>query len=163
MVGAAIKERDLLARAEAAARAVCDPELPPLTIAELGVLRGVETDADGQITIRITPTYSGCPAMTVIQLEIELALAKAGIEGARVVQELAPAWCSADISPEGRKKLAAMGIAPPPDASSPNQHAPCPRCGSANTEELSRFGATACKSLRRCMDCREPFEAFKPL
>lgn len=146
--------------ARAAASAVEDPELPPLTIADLGVLRGVEADAAGQITIRITPTYSGCPAMTVIQMEIEVALDKAGIADARVETELAPAWSSADISAEGRAKLAEMGIAPPPDSGAAVK---CPRCESQATEELSRFGATACKSLWRCTACLEPFEAFKRL
>ena len=151
---------DAAAIARAAVSAVSDPELPPLTIAELGVLRGVEADEDGQVTVRITPTYSGCPAMTVIQMEIETALDKAGIQNARVQTELAPAWSSADISAEGRAKLSAMGIAPPPDAGA---SITCPRCGSSATEELSRFGATACKSLWRCTSCLEPFEAFKAL
>lgn len=147
-------------RARAAVSAVSDPELPPLTIAELGVLRGVEADDAGQIIVRITPTYSGCPAMTVIQMEIETALDRAGINGARVETELAPAWSSADITAVGRAKLANMGIAPPPD---PGATVTCPRCDSAATEELSRFGATACKSLWRCTSCLEPFEAFKAL
>lgn len=147
-------------RARATVSAVSDPELPPLTIAELGVLRGVEADDAGQIIVRITPTYSGCPAMTVIQMEIETALDRAGINGARVETELAPAWSSADITAEGRAKLANMGIAPPPG---PGATVTCPRCDSVATEELSRFGTTACKSLWRCTSCLEPFEAFKAL
>jgi ring-1,2-phenylacetyl-CoA epoxidase subunit PaaD len=98
--------------------------------------------------------------MTIIQLEIETALAKVGINDAQIETELAPAWSSADISAEGRAKLAAMGIAPPADAGTP---VTCPRCNSQATEELSRFGATACKSLWRCSACLEPFEAFKAL
>lgn len=144
----------------AAASAVADPELPPLTIADLGVLRSVHADASGQIIIRITPTYSGCPAMIVIQMEIETALDKAGIKDVRIETELAPAWSSADISAEGRTKLAHMGIAPPPE---PGASITCPRCESTATEEVSRFGATACKSLWRCTSCLEPFEAFKAL
>jgi ring-1,2-phenylacetyl-CoA epoxidase subunit PaaD len=147
-------------KAWAAASAVSDPELPPLTIADLGVLRGVHTDASGRVVIRITPTYTGCPAMTVIQMEIETALDKAGVKDARVETELAPAWSSADITAEGRTKLAQIGIAPPPD---PGALIECPRCKSTATEELSRFGATACKSLWRCTSCLEPFEAFKAL
>jgi len=152
-----------LARARAIAGAVEDPELPPLAIRDLGVLRGVEAAADGGLIVRLTPTYSGCPAASVIALEVETALARAGFERVRIETELAPAWSADDVTAEGRAKLKAMGIAPPPPAGDPETQPHCPRCGSQATEELSRFGATACKALWRCTACREPFEAFKAL
>jgi ring-1,2-phenylacetyl-CoA epoxidase subunit PaaD len=152
-------------RAWAAAAAVADPELPVLTIADLGILRQV-TLRDGRIEVTITPTYSGCPAMTVIGLEVGLALERAGIGGAQVRTVLSPAWTTAWLTPEGRRKLEAHGIAPPQDGT--GRHAlfgagtvPCPRCRSARTERLSQFGSTACKALWRCRDCREPFDHFK--
>jgi ring-1,2-phenylacetyl-CoA epoxidase subunit PaaD len=156
---------DRRARAWQAAAAVADPELPALTIADLGILRAVE-DRDGTIEVTITPTYSGCPAMAVIGWEIAAALDRAGLGPARIRTVLAPAWTSAWLTEAARAKLAAAGIAPPPPhpdgtlfaATSPA----CPRCASADTEQLSAFGATACKSLHRCRTCREPFEAFKP-
>ena len=145
-------------RARRVAGAVEDPELPPLTIADLGVLRSVSA-SDSGLRVRITPTYSGCPANAVIALEVDRALRDAGLK-ATVETEWAPAWSSADISEEGAAKLKAMGIAPPrADGAAPD----CPRCASARTEEISHFGATACKSLWRCLACREPFEAFKTI
>jgi ring-1,2-phenylacetyl-CoA epoxidase subunit PaaD len=143
-----------LARARAVAAAVEDPELPAVTIADLGILRGVALRDDGRVEVTITPTYSGCPAMGMITLEIELALAQAGFEGAAVRTVLAPAWTTDWVTPEGHRKLTQAGIAPPGSGT-------CPRCGSGDTETISAFGATACKSLRRCLACREPFEAFK--
>lgn len=156
---AAILDADL-ARARAAAAAVEDPELPPLTIAELGVLRGVALDDAGRVVVRITPTYSGCPANAVIALEVDAALRRAGFEDARVDTELAPAWSTADISAAGLAKLKAMGIAPP---STSDATPACPRCDSGRTVKISPFGATACKSLWRCDACKEPFEAFKAI
>ncbi len=132
-----------LARARAVAAGVEDPELPALTIADLGILRDV-TLRDGTLEVTITPTYTGCPATAVIGWEIEAALERAGLGPARVRTVLAPAWSSAALT-------AAAGAAPPA----------CPRCASPRTELLSAFGATACKSLHRCLACREPFEAFK--
>lgn len=150
-----------IARAARTAAAVEDPELPPLTIGELGMLRGVAADEAGRIVARVTPTYSGCPASLVIALAVEVALRDAGFADVRVETELAPAWSAADIGPAGRARLREMGIAPPP------AHADdpicCPRCGSRQTTEISAFGSTACKALWRCEACREPFEAFKPL
>ncbi len=146
---------DLAARARAALARVSDPELPFLTIADLGILRGVERDGDG-VEVSITPTYSGCPAMGEITAAIRHALDAAGIASVRVRTVLAPAWTTDWLSEEGRRKLAAAGIAPPsPRAPS------CPRCASPATELLSAFGATACKALWRCTACREPFDAFK--
>ncbi len=152
-------------RAWAAASAVVDPELPALTIADLGVLRDVCV-TDGAVEVAITPTYSGCPAMQVIALDIVTALEQAGIAGARVRTVLSPAWTTAWLTQEARRKLLADGIAPPLDAEGRGAlfgaAAPaCPRCGSAATERLAEFGSTACKALWRCTACREPFDHFK--
>jgi ring-1,2-phenylacetyl-CoA epoxidase subunit PaaD len=159
---------DLLERARAAAAEVCDPEVPVLTIADLGVLRSVEVADDGAVEVAITPTYSGCPAMDVIGVEVQVALARAGIERARVRHVLSPAWTTDWMSEEGRAKLKAYGIAPPERSAGrralfAEDRAACPLCGSADTEKLSEFGSTACKSLWRCRACREPFDAFKCL
>ena len=155
----------LQARAFAAAAAVCDPEIPVLTIADLGVLRGV-TVQNGQVEVAITPTYSGCPAMSTIQLEIELALEKAGIPGGRVRTVLSPAWTTDWMTDEGRRKLQEYGIAPPQRGAGRRalfgiDEVSCPNCGSANTAMLSEFGSTSCKALWRCLACREPFDYFK--
>ncbi len=152
-------------RAWAAASAVVDPELPALTIADLGVLRDVRV-TDGAVEVAITPTYSGCPAMQVIALDIVTALERAGIAGARVRTVLSPAWTTAWLTADARRKLLEDGIAPPLDAEGRGalfgQSAPsCPRCGSAATERLAEFGSTACKALWRCTACREPFDHFK--
>ena len=156
---------ELKRRAWEAAAAVADPEIPVLTVADLGVLRDVRVAEDGTVEVAITPTYSGCPAMAMIALEVELALARAGIEG-RVVTVLSPAWTTDWMSEEGRRKLADYGIAPPARRAGRRalfglESVACPRCGSEDTEELSAFGSTACKALRRCRNCREPFDHFK--
>jgi ring-1,2-phenylacetyl-CoA epoxidase subunit PaaD len=154
----------LRARAWAAAAAVCDPEIPVLTIEDLGVLRDIRQDG-ATIEIEITPTYTGCPAMSAIALDIEAALARAGIAPIRVVTTLTPAWSTDWLSAEAREKLRAYGIAPPPAAGRRalfgTDAATCPRCGSTDTERLAEFGSTACKALWRCRVCREPFELFK--
>ncbi|MCX7382371.1 MAG: phenylacetate-CoA oxygenase subunit PaaJ [Alphaproteobacteria bacterium] len=155
---------DLRARAWAAAASVCDPEIPVLTVADLGVLREVRVDGES-VEVVITPTYSGCPAMNMIALDIETALAEAGIAG-RVTTTLAPPWTTDWITAEGRAKLLEYGIAPPPPASSRRAlfgetMVSCPRCASADTERIAEFGSTACKSLWRCIACREPFDLFK--
>ena len=147
---------DRLALAREAAASVLDPELPSVTIADLGILRDVALRADGRAEITITPTYSGCPAMLVIRLDIERAMDAAGFPDAVVHTVLAPAWTTDWLSPTAHLKLAEAGIAPP----RPGQPA-CPQCGSVATETISEFGATACKALYRCLSCREPFEAFK--
>ena len=149
---------------EIAAR-VCDPEIPVLNIADLGVLRDVHVRGN-EIEVEITPTYSGCPAMNMITLEIETALAQAGFENVKVKLVLSPAWSTEFMSAEGREKLRAYGIAPPQKASGRRalfgaEHVACPRCGSLNTEEIAPFGSTSCKSLWRCCACREPFDYFK--
>ena len=156
---------DLRQRAWNAAATVVDPEIPVLTIADLGVLRDVAVDAAG-VEVRITPTYSGCPAMAMIALEVELALSRAGIAPARVTTVLAPAWTTDWLTDDGRAKLRAYGIAPPAGRTSRRalfaaEETTCPRCYSTDTERLAEFGSTACKSLWRCRACREPFDAFK--
>lgn len=151
-------------RALEAVSAVVDPELPVLTIADLGVLRDV-SERDGAVEVLITPTYSGCPAMAMIQMEVELALARAGIPG-RVRTVLSPAWTTAWMSAEGREKLRAYGVAPPVEGGGRRalfgeEAVACPRCGSAHTERLAEFGSTSCKALWRCLDCLEPFDHFR--
>ncbi len=153
--------------------AVLDPEVPVLTIEDLGVLRDVSVDADG-VTVTVTPTYSGCPAMETIEHDVEEAVRAAGFERVVVRRVLAPAWTTDWMTQEGRRKLAAYGVAPPTRrraAGSAGSSGPvlvslsvrCPLCGSPDTSELSRFGSTACKSLWRCMSCREPFDHFKEI
>lgn len=171
---------------------VPDPELPVVTLAELGVLRRVVEPEPGHLLVELTPTYTGCPAIEAMGADIEQVLRAAGAERVEVRTVLAPPWSSDDISAEGRRKLAAHGIAPPragargrgpvPVGLSPTRHAVerpaasaappaegagasgpvrCPHCGSAETTVLSRFSSTACKALRRCESCREPFDHFK--
>jgi ring-1,2-phenylacetyl-CoA epoxidase subunit PaaD len=157
---------------EAAARVV-DPELRAVTIEELGILRDVTVDGPtGHVTVTITPTYSGCPAMDAIRTDIRRALATEGYTDVEVVTVLGPAWSTDWITPEGRAKLAAAGIAPPGRAgrhAGPNGRIAltltvrCPHCGSPETEELSRFGSTACKALWRCRACAEPFDHVKAI
>lgn len=145
---------------------VKDPELPFLSVVDLGIVRWVDMEAG---TVGLTPTYTGCPATEVIGLAIANKLAEANID-LRIEQRLSPAWSTDWITAEGRAKLAEHGIAPPPKASR-NKHGlfeenvplRCPNCGSANTELVSAFGATACKAMHRCLSCAEPFEAFKCL
>jgi ring-1,2-phenylacetyl-CoA epoxidase subunit PaaD len=163
-----------MAGAYAIAAAVTDPELPVLTLADLGVLRRVEEKA-GSVTVVITPTYSGCPALAAIRDDLVRVLTRAGYGDVRVRVELSPAWSSDWISQRGRQALAAAGISPPGPAPS-RQGGPvpltllparrdlrCPRCGSAAAELVSEFGATACKALYRCAGCREPFEHVKEI
>ncbi len=140
-----------------------------LTIADLGVLRDARVLPDGTVEVDITPTYSGCPAMNMIALQVESALLEAGLPKPRVRLVLSPAWTTDWMTEAGREKLHAYGIAPPPPRASRralfamDEEVACPRCGSADTEKLSEFGSTACKSLWRCTACREPFDHFKCL
>jgi ring-1,2-phenylacetyl-CoA epoxidase subunit PaaD len=148
--------------------AVVDPEIPVLTIADLGVLRDVQVE-DGRVVVTLTPTYSGCPAMDEIRADVRTALAQHGWDDVDVRTVLAPAWTTDWMSDDGRRKLREFGIAPPgrrvdgpvlvplgrrPDVT-------CPQCGSDDTEELTRFASTSCKSMWRCRSCREPFDHFK--
>jgi ring-1,2-phenylacetyl-CoA epoxidase subunit PaaD len=154
---------------------VTDPELPTLTLADLGVLRDVRREDDGTVVVEITPTYTGCPAMGVMRADLLHALHGAGFADVDVRTVLSPAWSTDRITEEGRRKLATAGIAPPgrapvrTDGPVPLQlgvtrrTATCPLCGSPDTEEISEFGATACKALRRCRACREPFEHVKEI
>jgi ring-1,2-phenylacetyl-CoA epoxidase subunit PaaD len=148
------------------AAAVLDPEVPVLTIEDLGILRAVEEGPDG-VTVTITPTYSGCPAMESIRDDILAAFAAAGRVDVRVEFVLAPAWTTDWMSEEGKRKLLEFGIVPPqpraPGRVSLTLTLRCPQCGSPDTRELSRFGSTACKSLWVCRACREPFDHFKAI
>lgn len=153
---------------EAAAR-VCDPEIPVLTIEDLGVLRAVQVGDSGETVVTITPTYSGCPAMLVMEADILGALRAAGFDDVKVETVLSPAWTTDWLSDAGREKLRAYGIAPPVRASSSRQalfgkdSVDCPQCGSSDTERVSEFGSTSCKALYRCRSCAEPFDYFKCL
>lgn len=138
---------------------VPDPEVPCISVVELGIVREVRADA-----VVITPTYTGCPATQAIEQAIRAALDGHGFRNLKIETALAPPWTTDWISDEGREKLRAYGIAPPPQGAAKHslrEDAACPRCGSARTEEISRFGSTPCKALHRCLDCREPFDRFK--
>ncbi len=137
---------------------VTDPEIPVLTIAELGILRSVEVEGN-RVVVTITPTYSGCPAMAQIEADIVSALAREGIDEVEVRTTYSPAWSTDDISEEGRSKLEAFGIAPPV----PEDEVLCPRCRADSPRLMARFGSTACKALMVCGSCGEPFDYFKEL
>ncbi|MGW3665467.1 1,2-phenylacetyl-CoA epoxidase subunit PaaD [Streptomyces sp. NPDC005141] len=163
------------------AGSVLDPELPVLTLDELGVLRAVHVLGTDSVEVELTPTYTGCPAVEAMSMDIERVLHEHGMREVSVRTVLSPAWSTDDISDEGRRKLREFGIAPPrggrPMGPVPLDLGPtrtataepelepvrCPSCGSADTELLSRFSSTACKALRRCLSCREPFDHFKEL
>lgn len=151
--------------ARAAVAAVADPELPVVSIEDLGILRDVSI-VDGRASVTITPTYSGCPAMDEIRDDIRARLADLGVSDVDIRTELSPPWTTDAITPAGRAKLDAAGIAPPGprDTGGPvalRLSVRCPRCGSADTGQLSRFSATACTALWRCASCGEPFDRFK--
>jgi ring-1,2-phenylacetyl-CoA epoxidase subunit PaaD len=153
-------------RAWAVAAAVPDPEVPVLTIEDLGVLRDVAVEG-GRVTVTITPTYSGCPAMDAIRDDVVLALTAAGFEHVDVRLVLAPAWTTDWMTDAGKRKLVDYGIAPPTGRAAVRGPIPvrlsvrCPRCGSLDTREVARFGSTACKALYECRACLEPFDHFK--
>ncbi|HKS47461.1 MAG TPA: 1,2-phenylacetyl-CoA epoxidase subunit PaaD [Amycolatopsis sp.] len=155
------------------AKTVTDPELPMLTLADLGVLREV-SEVDGRVVVSITPTYTGCPAMDTMRDDLVHALENAGYLDVEIRTVLRPAWSSDWITADGRRKLAEAGIAPPGAApprsgpvpltlAPPARLVGCPRCGSVETEQVSEFGPTACKALRRCRACHEPFEHVKEI
>lgn len=151
---------------------VLDPEVPALSVCDLGIVRKVVAHSDG-VEVVLTPTYSGCPATEVIERAVIDAVNEAGLGPARVTMQRAPAWTTDWITEDGRRKLREYGIAPPSGNAAMAAERPirfasrdriaCPRCGSTNTERLSAFGSTACKALYRCIACREPFEHFKPI
>lgn len=154
---------------------VPDPEIPVISLTDLGIIRDVAW-RDDTLVVTVTPTYSGCPATTIINLDIETALAEKSLAKVRLERRLSPAWTTDWISAEGREKLKAYGIAPPIDGTAAdgilmkridrlsgrsNLTIACPRCGSTNTEKISQFGSTPCKASYRCTDCLEPFDYFK--
>ena len=146
---------------------VKDPEVPVLSIVDLGIVRAVSTEGD-QINITITPTYSGCPAMDVINMDIRLKLLEKGYRKFHIQQSLSPAWTTEWMSEEGKRKLKAYGIAPPNDKQQfcntemfAEEAVQCPRCGSYHTRLVSQFGSTACKAMYQCQDCKEAFDYFK--
>jgi ring-1,2-phenylacetyl-CoA epoxidase subunit PaaD len=185
--GPAAAEDERVARAWAVLQGVCDPEVPVISLVELGIVRAVlaapatDDEALPALTVVLTPTYSGCPATEVIEASVREALNEAALGPLRIETRRHPAWTTDWISQAGLDKLRAYGIAPPARlcsgaAALPAQPQPihllprrplapvaCPRCGSMHTERLAAFGATACKALHRCLDCREPFEHFKPI
>lgn len=148
--------------------AIPDPEIPVLTVSDLGILRGIESAPDGHLVVSITPTYSGCPAIDPIRRDVERVVRELGPPGAEVRMQLSPAWTTDWMSEEGRRKLRTYGIAPPERASEAGCalltiRVRCPRCGSQDTREVSRFGATPCQAQHVCNSCLEPFDRFKTL
>jgi ring-1,2-phenylacetyl-CoA epoxidase subunit PaaD len=145
---------------------VTDPEVPVLTIIDLGIVRDVKINGD-EVEVVITPTYTGCPAMDMIAMNIRLALIEKGYTKTKITSVLAPAWTTDWMSEDGKRKLKEYGIAPPPGSGHRNGRGPesfyveCPQCNSSNTRLISEFGSTACKSLYQCNDCKEPFDHFK--
>jgi ring-1,2-phenylacetyl-CoA epoxidase subunit PaaD len=138
---------------------VLDPEVPALSIVDLGIVRDVEVDVDEVVTVTLTPTYSGCPATEAIETSVVEALKRRGVGEVSIKRVLSPPWTTEWITDDGREKLRRYGIAPP----SPSLEIACPQCESLNTERVSEFGSTACKASWRCCDCLEPFEYFKCL
>ncbi len=136
---------------------VPDPEIPVISVVDLGVIRDVSVAQD-QVTVTITPTYSGCPAMAVISMDIETALARNGVDNLNIQTRIAPAWTTDWLSEKGRARLEDFGIAPPQPAGGPSR---CPHCKSDQLEKISQFGSTPCKAQWRCKDCLEPFDYFK--
>ena len=153
---AAAKRQDDAARIWAVLATVADPEIPVLSVVDLGIVREVDATAR---RVAITPTYTGCPATLVIERDIRAALDGAGFADVRIETTLSPPWTTEWISAAGKEKLRAYGIAPPEAPG--ERRVACPQCGSADTEEISRFGSTPCKALWRCRSCAEPFDLFK--
>jgi len=167
-----MSEKDIWALLES----VPDPEVPVLSVVDLGVVRAVSVEAstpisktneEPNVTITITPTYSGCPAMDMISMGIRMALMEAGFKKVNIVQQLSPAWTTDWMSEAGKRKLKEYGIAPPlsnkvvDELFGEDHKIQCPQCDSMNTELVSQFGSTSCKALYRCLDCKEPFDYFK--
>jgi ring-1,2-phenylacetyl-CoA epoxidase subunit PaaD len=176
VAGAGTRSRSAEQKAWDIAATVCDPEIPVLTIEDLGILRNVKMVDDGglvpAVQVTITPTYSGCPAMDAIRDDLKAAFTKAGYPSVHVDMVLAPAWTTDWMTEAGKAKLQEYGIAPPSGRSDAARHAgpvrlsmavKCPQCSSLNTKELTRFGSTSCKALYVCQECKEPFDYFKVL
>lgn len=174
--GARTAEPSAEEKALAIAATVCDPEIPVLTIDDLGILRSVRLFDDGglvpAVQVTITPTYSGCPAMDAIRDDLKAAFRKEGYPSVHVELVLAPAWTTDWMTDAGKAKLQEYGIAPPSGRAAAGGHSgpvrlslavKCPQCSSLNTKELTRFGSTSCKALYVCQDCKEPFDYFKVL
>ena len=172
-VPAAMPDGARVAQAWSVLDDVLDPEVPALSLRDLGIVRDVVEHADA-LEVVLTPTYSGCPATEVIEQSVRDAIVAAGLGPVRITMQRAPAWTTDWISETGRRKLRAYGIAPPGPVAADDavpirilgrraDAVPCPRCASARTERLAAFGATACKALYRCLACAEPFEYFKPI
>jgi ring-1,2-phenylacetyl-CoA epoxidase subunit PaaD len=142
---------------------VTDPEIPVLTIAGLGILRDVGIEDDGSVTVTITPTYSGCPAMGVIVEDIKTALGNAGYDRVHVRTVFTPAWTTDWMTDDAKEKIAAFGIAPPGAVATAPSAVLCPQCASGETKTISEFGSTACKALMVCTSCLEPFDYFKAI
>ena len=136
---------------------VPDPEIPVISVTDLGIVRDVQWDGD-VLNVTVTPTYSGCPATAVISMDIQSALVEKGIQDIRVKTQLAPPWTTDWLTEQGKQKLMEYGIAPPTPAGGPEK---CPQCGSTKTEKISQFGSTPCNAAWRCKDCLEPFDYFK--
>ena len=171
MTAVAVKEVTQQQQAWDIAATVCDPEIPVLTIEDLGILRNVQAEG-GAVRVTITPTYSGCPAMDAIRDDLKAAFGKEGYATVEVDLVLAPAWTTDWMTEAGKAKLQEYGIAPPSGMADAARHAgpirltmavKCPQCSSLNTKELTRFGSTSCKALYVCQDCKEPFDYFKVL
>ncbi len=136
---------------------VPDPEIPVISVVDLGIVREVVLEGE-TVTVAVTPTYSGCPATSVISMDIETALRDRGIKDVKIETRIAPAWTTDWLSEKGRSRLEDYGIAPPQPAGGPEK---CPHCGSRNVTRVSQFGSTPCKAHWRCTDCLEPFDYFK--
>ena len=172
MTAVAVEQLTQQQKAWDIAATVCDPEIPVLTIEDLGILRAVQVGDNNEVTVTITPTYSGCPAMDAIRDDLKTAFAKEGYASVHVDLVLAPAWTTDWMTDAGKAKLQEYGIAPPSGMAAAARHAgpirlqmavKCPQCSSLNTKELTRFGSTSCKALYVCQDCKEPFDYFKVL
>lgn len=161
-----VDHTEAIDRAWSILREVPDPEVPVLSVVDLGIIRRVALEGD-RLVVDVTPTYSGCPAIEAININVLASLQEGGFAEAKVNSVISPAWSTDDITPAGRAKLLAYGIAPPNGSASKasltgdDRPRACPQCESTDTELLSQFGSTACKALYRCNDCREPFDYFK--
>lgn len=158
---------ELKERVYALLNEITDPEIPVLTIIDLGIVREVILHSEDHVEVKITPTYSGCPAMDLISMQIRMSLSSRGFSKVDITTVLSPAWTTDWLSEEGKEKMKRYGIAPPARLSKQGlglfekDEVPCPRCESNHTEMISEFGSTSCKAMMRCLDCKEPFEYFK--